>query len=173
MCTALSADVVLPCNGAVGGVYELLVSEASSVTTITVVAGAVTVVTNAAGKKFRHYELSRATAEAISEMITTQETGATSCNETISFVINTLSAAVATELTALMKARARAVVVDRTGAGWMYGLKNGVTGKSMKAGTGKAANDRNGYDLVLEGNENELPPYVSPAVIATLTVVGS
>lgn len=170
---ALGMDYAIGCITSKGGLKRMFIIELDSVKTITAASGAVTAITQIAAKKWRKYELARSTAEASAEQQINQENGSTHVVETVSIVLNTVSAAVSNELKAVAGNRLAMIIVDRNDNGWLYGKDYGMTAKTIKASTGKAGGDRNGYDIAFEGDEDELPWYVPSSLFAALLVPGT
>lgn len=169
---ALGMDYALGCNNSKGGMRRMYIIELENLGAITAAVGAVTAITNPTAKKWRKYELVRATANADADLQVNPENGSSHVVETISIVLNTVSAAVSNELKAVAGNRLAIIVVDRNNNGWLYGKDYGMTAKTVKAMTGKAGGDRNGYEAQFEGDEDELPWYVPSTLFAALTVAG-
>lgn len=174
---ALATDVELGCNNNVGGVKDVyaIALEDFLLGTLTVVAGAATVMSNATAKRFRRWKLPRNTAEASFDKQVSQDNGTGPVKLSVKIVANKLSAALNNELTAAISMRLVFVVVDRnsTGGGWLYGRECGMTGKSLKGLHGKGSGDRNGYDMEFEGDEIEVPVYISKAIVDALVTPGA
>lgn len=171
---AITADYGLGCNNSMGGMLEFYIMSHSDfeLGTYTAAGGAATAIVNAAAKKFFRYQLPRGTGSANSKATTSQDKGTTVYEETLKFVINTMSAAMSQELAKIIGGRWVVVVVDRNLNGWLYGLETGLTGVSNDSTTGTAGSDRNGYSLDLAGQERATPLYVPRSLHAGLMIAG-
>lgn len=172
MACALTQGNTIGCNDGFGGVKEIYLANAEDIT-LTYTTGVITAIGKTTGKRFYKYSLTPFTAEANCEAAGSRENQTTEVKQTISFVINKLSASLRAELGMLSTAQVKAVVVDNNGNAWMYGQDFGLYAPSIKSGTGKALKDRNGYEVGLEGMEKETAPSVNSALISALETPGA
>lgn len=170
---ALALDMALVCNNSKGGMKKMYIIELANLGAITATLNSISAIANPPGKKFRLYDLVRSTAEAEQDLQTNAENGTSHCVQSIKIALNTVSAAVSNELKAVVANRLAVVVVDRNNNGWLYGKDYGITSKTVKAKTGKVGGDRNGYELEMDGDEDEYAWYVPSSLFAALTVVGA
>ncbi len=63
------------------------------------------------------------------------------------------------------------VVKDRRGTPWLFGAFNGLRAAKNDGGLGGAAGDLNGYDISVEGAENDRPLELTPAAYAALAAL--
>lgn len=165
---ALTTGYNLDCRLNYGGVKDIYVIEFDNVTTITEVAGVISVITKVATKTFKKYNLIAHTAEADEAFAGSREMGTLSNKQTIKFPINKMTTAVRNELFLLAQNRLIFVFVDENGTGWMYGRDYGLTLTTSANKTGKVLADRNGYELTFEGDEKNLAYEVNSTALATL-----
>lgn len=170
---ALTQGYTLGHNTSVGGVKAIYVIELENLGVMTAVANLVSAVNNKTAKRFWKYELTRATAEAEQDMQVSSENGTKHVIQNIKIVLNTVSNVVSNELKLLAGNRLAVVVEDRNGKGTLYGRENGLTVKTSKLKTGKASADRNGYELEMEGDENEYGYEIPASLLDDLLVPGT
>lgn len=166
---ALTDDYSFGCDKSIGGIKTLWVIERDNISSIDESSGLVTGITKVSGKVFRRYQLVLETSSTQEALNGNRQNGTLYYGQTVTLIINKQS--VATRNQILLMARNNALTIiteDNVGDYRMYGMENGltVTGGSVDSGTAWA--DRNGYTITLTGNEEELAPFVTEAVIATL-----
>lgn len=172
MACALTQGYNLDCRDSYGGVKEVYIMEFENASSITLTSGVVTTITKVTGKKFWKYNVIAHTAEGEEALTSSRENGTSSNKQSVKFPINKMTAAVRAELLLLAKNRLLVVVVDENGTGWLYGYGYGLMSTSIGAKTGKALADRNGYEIVLEGEEKDLAYSIDAATLAALTTAG-
>jgi hypothetical protein len=165
---ALTQGYNLDCRLNYGGVKDIYLIEYDNVTSVTQSAGLVTAITKVATKVFRKYALIAHTAENDEALTASREMGTLSNKQTIKFPINKMTVSVRNELFLLAQNRLMFVFVDENGTNWLYGGDYGLTLTTASAKTGKVLADRNGYELVFEGDEKNLAYEVNAATLATL-----
>jgi hypothetical protein len=158
----------LDCRLNYGGVKEIYLIEFENVSSFAQTAGVVTAITKVATKTFKKYNLIAHTAESDEALTASREMGTLSNKQTIKFPINKMTVSVRNELFLLSQNRLIFVYVDENGTNWMYGSDYGLTLTTAAAKTGKVLADRNGYELVFEGDEKTLAYEVNAATLATL-----
>jgi len=173
MACALTQGLVLDCRLSFGGVKTVYIMEHPLATTITQSAGVVTTITKATGKVFRKYNLIAHVNEADEVMTNDRPMGSQTVKQSIKFPINKLAVAVRNELLLLAQNNLLMVVLDENGIGWLHGVDYGLVLTSATAKTGKELKDRNGYELVFEGDEKYLAPQVDAATLLTLETAGA
>lgn len=166
---ALTTGYNLDCRLNYGGVKEIYVIEFDNVTAVTETASVITGITKAATKTFKKYNLIAHTAESDEALTASREMGTLSNKQTIKFPINKMTTAVRNELFLLAQNRLMFVFVDENSTNWLYGRDYGLTLTTAAAKTGKVLADRNGYELVFEGDEKNLAYEVDDTTLATLT----
>jgi len=169
MACALTTGYNLDCRLNYGGVKEIYVIEFDNVTAVTETSGVVTGITKVSTKTFKKYNLIAHTAEGDEALTASREMGTLSNKQTIKFPINKMTTAVRNELFLLAQNRLMFVFVDENSTNWLYGRDYGLTLTTAAAKTGKVLADRNGYELVFEGDEKNLAYEVDDATLATLT----
>jgi hypothetical protein len=165
---ALSQGYNLDCRLSYGGVKEIYLIEFENVTSFAQTAGVVTAITKASTKTFKKYNLIAHTAEGDEALTASREMGTLSNKQTIKFPINKMTVSVRNELFLLAQNRLIFVFVDENGTNWMYGSDYGLTLTTSANKTGKLLADRNGYELVFEGDEKTLAYEVNAGTLATL-----
>lgn len=106
---------------------------------------------------FYEYEFARNTSSLNSVLTKDEANGTRYYTNTIELVFNKLTAAKHLEVMALAAERLVALVVDNNNEVWFCGYDGYISGINTEAGTGAAADDRNGYTVTLEGVSAYLP----------------
>lgn len=170
---SLTQSYNLDCRDSLGGVKEVYIMEFDKASVITVVAGAVTVLTKTTTSLFRKYNLISHTTEGEETVTSNRENGTSMVKQTVKFPINKMTTAVRNEILLLIQNRLLVVVVDQNDQGYLYGKDFGMMTNSISAKTGKTLADRNGYEISMESDEKFLAPTLTLAIIATLVVPGT
>lgn len=169
---ALTSDYSFGCDVGIGGVKECYIIELGNVASVTESSGTLTTITKATGKVFRKYQLVLETASFDEDITGNRQNGTLFYPQKGVIIINKQQVAVRNEILLLAKNQLAFVVKDNNGAYKYYGREFGMMLQTGSANTGTAWGDRNGYTLNFTGNELELAPFVSDAVIATLQTPG-
>ena len=172
MSCELTQGYVQDCQDFFGGVSLVYVIEFPNVTAATVTVGTVTALTKATDTFFRKYEIEAHTGEADDNLTVNKANGTRMTKQSVKFPINGMSVSLRNEIEKLAVNRLIFVIKDENGVFWMYGKNYGMRLQTVKAGTGKALSDRNGYDLAFEGDEKYLAYKVDAAVAADLETPG-
>jgi hypothetical protein len=171
MACALTQGNTIGCGEGFGGIRTIYLGNADDFT-LTYTTGVVTTITKATGKRFWKYDLVPFTAEAKFTGSNTRENATQEVKQTITLVINKLTAGLRAELGVLSGAIIKAVVIDNNGEAFMYGQDFGLNVPTIEGGTGKALKDRNGVTITLEGMEKLSPPSVNSTLVAALETPG-
>ena len=160
------------CNDGIGGLEpgSFLVTQKDNVTATTVVAGAITVLTQAAATSFFRYKLRKNTQNFDSANTATPETGSNFLTSTIVLLLNKMSALKNVELKLLTQKPCVCIVRDLNGVYHAFGIETGVD-FSVNSSSGKASGDMNGYTIT--GIDESKERYtVASGVIASLVIGG-
>lgn len=172
MSCALTSDYLFGCDVGIGGTKELYLIELENISSVTESSGTLTAITKASGKIFRKYQLVQETANFGEDITGNRQNGTLFYPQRGTIVINKQNVAVRNEILLLAKNRLAVVIKDNNLTYRLYGREYGLMIQTGTAETGTAWGDRNGYTLNFTGNELELAPFVSDAVIATLQTPG-
>lgn len=168
MSCALTQSYVLDCKDSLGGLKSVLFIEAGNVSSTTEVAGVVTVVTLAEGKNFYKYDLVKETSSFTETVTASVQNGTIFYAQELTIILNKLQANTRNEILLLAQNSLIAIAEDRNGKYWMLGKTGGLDITGGTAASGVATGDRSGYELTFSGQEKELAPEVSSAIIAGL-----
>lgn len=168
---ALSSGYTLDCRDGMGGVKSVYLANYDNVSGVTSSNGTISAIAKANGGRFYKFNLTRATASAMEEFVDDLATGSTFNNQTITMIFNKMVAATRNQVAIMAQATLVAVVEDRNGKWWYYGKESGLMRAGGSAGTGTAGGDRNGYEVILTGEEREMAMEVASGVITTLETV--
>jgi len=164
---ALTTDYSFGCGTGAGGVKTFWIIEMDNVTAIVESSGLVTGITKVSGKVFRRYQLVLETSNTAEAITTNRQNGTTFFAQTLTMIINKQQLAVRNELLLMSRINVMIIAEDNNSTWRLYGRENGlILGGNVPSGTAWA--DRNGYEITLTGNEEELAPFVDETVIATL-----
>lgn len=172
MSCALTSDYSFSCDVGVGGTKELYLIELENISSVTESSGTLTAITKASGKIFRKYQLVQETANFGEDITGNRQNGTLFYPQRGTIIINKQNVAVRNEILLLAKNRLAVVIKDNNLTYRLYGREYGLQIQTGTAETGTAWGDRNGYTLNFTGNELELAPFVTDAVIATLQTPG-
>jgi hypothetical protein len=169
---ALTSDYTFGCDVGAGGVKESYIIEKGNIASYTESSGTLTAITKVTGAVFRKYQLVLETAFFDEAITGNRQNGTNFYAQSGTIVINKQQVAVRNEILLLAKNQLVIVTKDNNGAYKLYGRDDGLMLLGGGANTGTAWADRNGYTLNFTGNERELAPFVTDAVIATLQTPG-
>lgn len=133
-----------------GGIKSVYLANYENVTGVVSSSGVISSIAKANNGRFYLFNLTRGTSSATEEF-----------NDDI---------ATRNQVAILAQATLVAVIEDRNGKYWYYGKESGLMRAGGSAATGTAGGDRNGYEVILTGEEREMALEVNSSVIATLTV---
>lgn len=170
MACVLSTGFTLDCRRSLGGVKEVYIAALSDISAATVSAGVVSAMTMSASKKFYKYELRKNTSEGKADNAGDVANGSGYIMQSVQIQLDKFETAKNNEIRVLAQVPIVAIVGDKNGTFFVYGLNNGLDLTTGAAGTGKEANSLNGYNLTLTGEELDYPPSISQAIINTITV---
>ncbi len=168
MSCALTQGYVYDCKSSLGGLKSVLFIEQGNVTATTEVAGVVTVITLAAGKFFYKYDLIKETSSFTETITASVQNGTIFYAQELTVILNKLQANTRNEILLLAQNSLIAIAEDKNGKYWMLGKVGGLDITGGTAASGVATGDRSGYELTFSGQEKELAPEVSSAIITAL-----
>lgn len=113
--------------------------------------------TLSSGVSWYKYDFARNTSSLTSTLTKDDANGTRYYTNTITLVFNRLTAEHHLEVMALSAEKLAAIVEDNNGKKWFVGADAYVSGVSTDAGTGASADDRNGYEVTIEGTSAYLP----------------
>lgn len=169
MACALTQGYTLDCKDNAGGVQAVWIANYANVSGVTASAGVISAINKANNGRFWKYEQYRGTAEAFEDITGNNDTGTVFYAQTVNLALRKLQASLRNEVKLLAQALTVMVIQDKNGKYWYYGESHGLDLNTGKIATGKAAGDKNGYDLTFTGEEPSPAQEVQESVIATLT----
>jgi hypothetical protein len=173
MACALTQGYTLDCREGMGGSKEFYIAEHSAIESYTQATGVVSALSMATGKQFYKYAQERATSEVEETIQANTENGTVYVASNIKLVLNRRQVSVRNEIMLLAKNLVVIVEVDKNGKAWIYGLEHGLRLDQSAAKSGRAAGDRNGYELSFTGEERELAYELQGTLIETLETPGA
>ncbi len=169
MACALTQGYSLGCRDGVGGIKSVYFIEFDNVSGITESSGNATAIAKANGGRFYKYNLQRATGSWEETYNDDEANGTSFHTQTLSIVLNKMTAAVSQEIKLLAQNRLIAVVENKDGTYWLLGDESGLQRNGGRAGSGTATGDRNGYELTFTAENVDPALTVSSGIIAALT----
>lgn len=163
----------IDCRDSVGGSgLSLLIGEYLNVpqANITASSGVISAMTCSAGKRFFKYELTKEDAQFTDSVKISVENGTVFSEQTLTFTIKKMSAALRNNLLTLAYNRLMIVVKDANGVNYVMGQVNGADLTGNEGTTGKAMGDMNGYTLTFTAKEPVPANTISDAIYATLQI---
>jgi hypothetical protein len=145
----------IACRDSVGGIYEIILTEFTNVpqANITASSGVITAATCASGKRFFKYSLEKENAQFDEVQTQSVENGTSFCEQTLTFTIKQMSAALKNNLLTLAYNRLHIGIKDANGVYHWMGQKNGADLTEAAGSSGKAMGDMNGYTLTFVAKE--------------------
>ena len=168
----LTSGYSIGCRDSVGGIKSVYLIEFDNVSGITQSAGTATAIAKANNARFWKYNLQKATSEWMEEYQDNMENGTSFQKQTLSLVLNGMTAATSQEIKLLSQNRLIAVVETQepTPKYWLLGETNGLMREGGKSGSGKAFADRSGYELTFTSEQSLMAIQVASNAIAGLIV---
>jgi len=163
----------IDCRDSVGGSgLSLLIGEYSNVpqANITAASGVISAMTCSTGKRLFKYELQKENAQFNDSVKVSLENGTTYSEQTLTFTLKKMSAALRNNLLTLAYNRLMIVVKDANGVNWVMGQVNGADLTGNEGTTGKAMGDLNGHTLTFTAKEPVPANTVSDAIYASLQI---
>ena len=156
-CPQTLAGLVHDCASNMGGIKAVYLANKADVDTVTITSDKVTAITMVSTKLFHKYEFARRTGSLSSNWQVNAENGTKFVQTDLLLVFNRMETTKRVEVMALVQADAAVIVKDANSLYWYLGETEPVTINAYDGATGAARADRNGYHLVLEDNNPELP----------------
>ena len=156
-CSNLTAGFTLDCNDAQGGIEKLFIAN-GAVDSITEAAGIITAITVSGSAlvpaDFFVFETPRQTSSLTETITPSQENGTVTYAQDLTMIFNRMSATKRNQILLMAEATNMVVVAkDNDGKYWSVGVERGAYMTSGSAVSGVAYADRNGYEIIVSGNE--------------------
>lgn len=150
--------VAFDCNANLAGIRNVWLTyyEDASVSP-NYTAHTISAVTLSSGVEWYKYEFARNTSSLNSTLTKDDANGTRYYTNTLTLVFNKLEAQKHLEAMAIAAEKLVALVEDNNGKVWFLGADAYVSGVSEEIGTGASADDRNGYNVTIEGTSAYLP----------------
>lgn len=150
--------VAYDCNANLAGIKDVYLTYFDDVTaTPDYSAHTVSSITLSSGVSWYKYSFARNSSSLNSVLTKDDANGTRYYTNTITLVFNKLEAYKHLEAMALSAEKLAALVVDNNGHTWFLGADAYVSGTAEEIGTGASADDRNGYNVTIEGTSAYLP----------------
>lgn len=117
----------------------------------------ISAITLSSGVSWYEYSFARNSSSLNSTLTKDDANGTRYYTNTLTLVFNKLEAQKHLEAMALSAEKLAAIVEDNNGHKWFLGYDSYVSGVSEEVGTGASADDRNGYNITIEGTSAFLP----------------
>jgi hypothetical protein len=172
----ISSGVQLGCSDGIGGIKKIYVvggpGEANGgVTGFTyAVDGAITGATSASGTTLYGFELKRNTSSLVQEVQKSYENGTIFFNQTLTAILFKYDQDKRNQLKILSQNDdIQIIAIDQNDVQYLLGQVNGMYLSGGSAATGTAFGDRNGFELVFLGNEQEPARVIEGALASVFT----
>lgn len=172
----MTCDIIggreIACRDSVGGVAEVYLTEFNNVpqANITSSSGVISAATCSAGKRFFTYQLEKENAQFDYKDTASVDAGTLFSEQTLSFTLKKMSAALRNNLRTLSQNRLHIIVKDKNGVYWWMGQTGGADLLDNSASTGKGMGDMNGFTLSFTAKEGDAPNTISAALVALLQI---
>lgn len=155
------SGISFDCNANLAGIRKVWMTyyDDATITSAQTIESAHTItgVTLATGVSWYEYSFARNSSSLNSTLTKDDANGTRYYTNTLTLVFNKLEAQKHLEVMALAAEKLIAVVEDNNGHKWLLGYDSYVSGVSEEVGTGASADDRNGYNVTIEGTSAFLP----------------
>ena len=146
------------CNPNLAGIRDVYITYFDDVVVNPIYsAHTITAATLSSGVTWYKYSFAKNTSSLTSTLTKDEANGTRYYTNTITLVFNKLEAVKHLEVMALAAEKLAVIVVDNNGKKWYVGADAYVSGSASDATTGASADDRNGYEVTLEGTSAYLP----------------
>lgn len=152
--------VAFDCNANLAGIKNVWLTyydDADVEGAIDYSAHTISAVTLSTGVTWYKYSFARNSSSLNSTLTKDDANGTRYYTNTLTLVFNKLEAQKHLEAMALAAEKLIALVEDNNGKVWFLGADSYVSGVSEEVGTGASADDRNGYNVTIEGTSGYLP----------------
>lgn len=168
-CSNLTAGFTLDCNDSNGGIDKIFIAN-GPVESITETSGTITAITVGgsalAPSDFFEFEVPRQTSSFTETINVSQENGTVFYDQALTMIFNKMEAANRDQILLMAQATNMVVVFkDNNDKYFSVGVKRGAFMASGSSVSGTAYGDRNGYELVISGMEED------PSFEVTSTIV--
>lgn len=169
-CTIIEGRQI-DCRDSIGGVAELYAAEYTNISQAAIIAssGTITTFTMNPGKKFYTFQVEKGNAQVDEKVTSSQENGTLYYEQTLTFNMKKLSAAMRNDVHILAQNRTIWIAKDNNGLFRVLGQTGGMDIGDSTLSTGKAFGDLNGATLTFVGMEKEPASYISQALVTTAT----
>lgn len=171
-CTSILQGYEIDCLDSIGGVDTIYVTEFTNVpqANITESSGVITALSCTSGKKFYTLQLRKNTAQVDEKTVPSPDNGTLYYEQTITFNLNKMTAALKYTLKSLAVNRLMFIVKDRNGLITLYGKTTGCDIGESTVTTGKAFGDLNGATMTFTGMEPQQSPTLSESLLNAVLV---
>jgi len=172
ICNALTGNIYKSCDNNTGGVTEIYIADYDNVEVITAsgTPEEITAITMAATTFFYKFDINRNTS-SIEETATIDiSAGSTYFSQTVNLMLKRRTAEKRDAIKKLTdgQKKLRVIVKDSNGIYWLVGQEEGAYTTEVGGGSGIQKGDSNGYDVVINAEENAPMLSVDPTIIAAL-----
>lgn len=149
--------VAFDCNANLAGIKNVWLTYYEDATVDMNTSAHTATVTLGSGVTWYKYSFARNSSSLNSTLTKDDANGTRYYTNTLTLVFNKLEAQKHLEAMALAAEKLIALVEDNNGKVWVLGADSYVSGVSEEVGTGASADDRNGYNVTIEGTSAYLP----------------
>ena len=145
------------CNANLAGIKNVWLTYYEDATVDMDTSAHTATVTLGTGVTWYKYSFARNSSSLNSTLTKDDANGTRYYTNTLTLVFNKLTTNKHLEVMALAAEKLIALVEDNNGKVWVVGADSYISGVSEEVGTGASADDRNGYNVTIEGTSAYLP----------------
>lgn len=166
-CTEIIQGYEQDCLDSVGGVEEVYVTEFTNVpqANITAASGTISALSCSGSNKFYTLQVGKNNASVEQKTISSPENGTQYQEQTITFNLKHMTAALRYTVKSLAKNRLMIIYKDRNGKIWLLGQTTGLDAGEINGTSGQQFGDLNGYTLTFVGMEADAASTMSQSVL--------
>lgn len=167
-CNQTLNGLLRDCDGSLGGISQVLLSNFDDVSGVTVSDDIITAITMADNAKFKKYDFRPNTGSMTSTMQRNLENGSLYWQTDLVLSFSKMETVKRIEINAMAINDMVAIVKDMNGKYWYLGKDEPIIATAGDGQTGTARADRNGYGITLQDNSRQTPFEVDESIIDAL-----
>jgi len=170
MACPITTGYTVGCKDKQSGIEYIAISSYDGTTVFTLGSGASAseIQSFTATSSYYKYEQFVEQGTATQELETSNDTGTSAFNQTVTLVMEGMDIATRDKALTLLQARVRIIIKDNQGNYLMFGKKFGLRSSAGSAGPGKMFGDLGGFTITLLGKEPEPAHFVKTSFATTV-----
>lgn len=164
--------ITYSCTNNIAGLKRIWLANYADITGVTASSGNVTAMTTATATPFKEFQFNRNTSSIKESVVPNIENGTTFNTITLMLVLSKRESSKSNSLTILLDGQPKlvALVLDLNNNYWILGepTNEGAYVTQLDSDGGVAKGDKNGYDITITSEQDNLAYTVSAAVVAAV-----